>query len=1152
MKKVKGFLNDEDDLYENNSFADEEEEEISNSQNESKAKINTSKLSYKEKMSSMKSRIKSEESSINTKLNDFNKHSNQNNSKNEIGKNLIANNSLKNKSYEKKILDNNNPNKISINQSSVNLSYEDQDESKNLGNQNLSNSRSNINALSKQGINIGKSRSSISKQVNNEEDNDSDFERGIKESLLVHNSNLSNQANFNYSNMGNYIKTPNDSSKIDYKNNSSINNNNIASNNPSHSNYNLLNSHSNSNSNSTQISLKSEIKNASNRNINNNGNNNNYIDINSNIYNKKIDDFQNENSYFTNSESGIPLNESQFNEAFTKFSVFDDESISDIIPNSMKKLEHKIDTPYSYQVKIFEEIKNRNSIVFMETGKGKTFISIMLIKYLLDKEINKKKSKNSFMQNKYLKIETPGKAYSVGDSKQGARSKILQMVQQKKFENLNKNTIGDDSNINIKLKVIFLVCEVVLVDQQSKVIEQNLDDCFKNKVAVMNSSKKFSRVTANAESFRKYWDSHMIFVSTPSIVYKLLSIGYINIDQIDLIIFDECHHADGNHPYNILMNEFYFFHKERNDTTKLPQILGLTASPLKKKIDKDVISTGKKALENLCDNLDSVMVIDPDVLEFEQLTKSEEDDIKMLSDNEARRLYTEIVNHKQVFSYNQLRDFILEKLLYPLYNYAYEQEFYLNEEDMSTKDLYKIYIDKKFDSDNLTEYNKTLSQMKDLYEYRKKHYLFAILEKLQRQIFMLVENLNFDSIKDLILKYNEMFINQKSIIEGNYPNPPQQINNNLEEGQISNKLNIENIENIIKIFTNFLNSAKKSKIEYTSQRLTNLLFDIENIINTDTEDNDHRIIIFVSNRVVSEILSELINKFLNEKFNENFDENEFNINFNSGNNMNRNNQRLQITPGSNKSRKFYKSVSVVGVNKRKNESAFNPSNSINKMNENVSKFKDGKAQILVGTSTVEEGIDVRSCDFVIVYTELKTAKSYIQMKGRARKVGAIFSIYTNNTRKMQETISEFVELIIFIRNQFNKYSIVSDFRTNSQEKRFMLSEEEGEFFFIQNSKAKVTIRNSSILFNEFLQSLQLLDKTAKQIALYEEKKMRNLNNCPSYWNCEFKLQSNLIETFEFSSGYKTDKATSLASCYVLLFLYLYEIGKLDDSFKYKK
>ena len=53
-----------------------------------------------------------------------------------------------------------------------------------------------------------------------------------------------------------------------------------------------------------------------------------------------------------------------------------------------------------------------------------------------------------------------------------------------------------------------------------------------------------------------------------------------------MIVFDECHHADQSHFYNLIMTDFFFYKYEVNGVrSKRPRILGLTASPIKKKVD---------------------------------------------------------------------------------------------------------------------------------------------------------------------------------------------------------------------------------------------------------------------------------------------------------------------------------------------------------------------------------------------------------------------------------------------------------------------------------------------------------------------------------------------------------------------------------------
>ena len=189
--------------------------------------------------------------------------------------------------------------------------------------------------------------------------------------------------------------------------------------------------------------------------------------------------------------------------------------------NEQRNLTRK---PRQYQIDIFKQIQSKNSIIFMETGKGKTLISIMLI------------------------------------------NKIFYEYKQK----LRKT----------QPKVIFLVCDLALIAQQMKEIELNTK-LRVNALKGRNSKKSKSDYNEFQEIFR----ATDVFVAIPAVLYKLLSIGFIKATEIALIIFDECHHCDSNHAYNLIMNDFYFFYllQKHLKREQLPQILGLTASPLKKK-----------------------------------------------------------------------------------------------------------------------------------------------------------------------------------------------------------------------------------------------------------------------------------------------------------------------------------------------------------------------------------------------------------------------------------------------------------------------------------------------------------------------------------------------------------------------------------------
>ena len=63
------------------------------------------------------------------------------------------------------------------------------------------------------------------------------------------------------------------------------------------------------------------------------------------------------------------------------------------------------------------------------------------------------------------------------------------------------------------------------------------------------------------------------------------------------------------------MNEFYFFYKKnfKNNPCSYPRIYGFISSPLKKGVKGPIEGSIINAMEKLSENLDSVIIIDPEM-----------------------------------------------------------------------------------------------------------------------------------------------------------------------------------------------------------------------------------------------------------------------------------------------------------------------------------------------------------------------------------------------------------------------------------------------------------------------------------------------------------------------------------------------------------
>jgi Fanconi anemia group M protein len=123
--------------------------------------------------------------------------------------------------------------------------------------------------------------------------------------------------------------------------------------------------------------------------------------------------------------------------------------------------------------------------------------------------------------------------------------------------------------ISIKLKstdekILFLAPTKPLVTQHSKYLKENL--------TIKNEKISIFTGEVSPEKRKDIWQNSRIVVSTPQVIENDLLSKRLNLKKVNLIIFDECHHAVGDYSY-VYVSEVYKQHRENR------LVLGITASP---------------------------------------------------------------------------------------------------------------------------------------------------------------------------------------------------------------------------------------------------------------------------------------------------------------------------------------------------------------------------------------------------------------------------------------------------------------------------------------------------------------------------------------------------------------------------------------------
>ena len=131
---------------------------------------------------------------------------------------------------------------------------------------------------------------------------------------------------------------------------------------------------------------------------------------------------------------------------------------------------------------------------------------------------------------------------------------------------LNHSTAGGDSRKDPK--VVFIVSTVNLVLQQKDRFEDFLGDKY--------SVGEISGANSTEIPLKYLLQKHEVVVMTAQILVNALNSKNmeerVELSDISLLLFDECHHADKEHSYNRIMERYLALKTQAGKQHSLPQV----------------------------------------------------------------------------------------------------------------------------------------------------------------------------------------------------------------------------------------------------------------------------------------------------------------------------------------------------------------------------------------------------------------------------------------------------------------------------------------------------------------------------------------------------------------------------------------------------
>ena len=697
-----------------------------------------------------------------------------------------------------------------------------------------------------------------------------------------------------------------------------------------------------------------------------------------------------------------------------------------------------------------------------------------------------------------------------------SNKKILQLIIDNKQNKMTNSIIVSENNlvinyvtnsiINFNLlqnkKVCFLTPDTKNAENIYEIYKANA-----NIKSILLQKGKKKKNKNDLQSFKDQLNQNNLFIMLPNILYKLLSIGFVNFSEFGLIIFDECQLSDSNHPYNIIMQEFYFYYfqfpSNKVNKNNLPNILGITNSPFK---EKGIIKNEKKGVEilkNISENLDCQLVIDPGIFEEDNSINEDNIDIirvKSIFDQKNKIDGINILLMKYFFE--PMLDFCLD---YYLKKFGDRKE--LNQFNLKDiKNKYISVIKEKFSKDNFEDYNNVETAERDIHFLPQTSPIFKVFEDIQKMLINIIQNADLIEIYYLFEKYKQLY------------------ENNLKKAEESNEdIYLRKLyKKLIKVFLINMKTFKcliNKNVEYKTDRLNQFMNKLNEIY---SKNKNSKNLICVSNRKMVYILYNYLNRDLSQ-----------NISYKN------------------------KIGFIVGTNNKKEENTsliLSIRSSPNEINERKKEYNENKINILICTAPALEYLEKEKCENILVFSDMTNSNNDLEkIKEKAKNCDAKLYMFLeelkfnkinskNSNKNKKEKNDNNIQIKDYFLDKHKKLKNPRDYRTkNYIDKKNLVK---NIYYHIKNTESKVSLKNCMLLFNEIKNFY-----FSKNIKINVNSNIIEYNSQLKY-SCqsEFEWGNNKIK---FVSNKYNDKQSAENECYLSYIIYLHKTGEIDDNLKVK-